>query len=685
MYCRYTPGFPIVLAAWIRLFGPNAAHYIDPVLFLALLAVHLQISRRVFAAVEGVRWLALGGTLLLLLLPSYLHLWAITILRDILAQLLAATAILLALPRREPMSLRRAAAIGFFLGYLITTRIDAALFALPIGILFLWQRRQRGAIPLAAALFVAGTSPLLGYNYAATGNPLRATQAMELDSFFQTSRPSRAEPAASVAARPRARPATDAAGTDTEPDALRVAAPSPAPMRMAARRKADGSGTVNRPAQPPVQGGGLRLGNLPRTLPGNVRYLRNAFGNVIILLAILGAVAALVTNRLLFVVTVPYCLSALIFYSCWARPDPRYIAGIFVLAPLLALGGLTWLAGVDQMLRRTAGPTSGPLIAVTIAAALAIIWRGELWAPWPIIGEAWEAGGWRGGSALPVVSGVVGLLAIMVTCTGILRRTLARIIHGSCVAKAPSAPQIGPPVDRTGGGILDSTSRSDERSGPERRHTWRLRQRAGEYSATARTDGRNQEDVLSQCVAGTSTQDAEKSQRKTPATESPWLAIALVVLLVATALARAAAGWHNRASFQAAEVERARRTIESIIGPGAVVLTTDEVGRPAENIDYYTHAHALYLRDLERWRLKIRRACRTFLTAGHDVYLLLPTSSEQGRDAREQIAPFDVTHVVHVEARDAPHYFVASRFGAYPLDMYRVSIPAAVLKALGRD
>jgi len=27
---------------------------------------------------------------------------------------------------------------------------------------------------------------------------------------------------------------------------------------------------------------------------------------------------------------------------------------------------------------------------------------------------------------------------------------------------------------------------------------------------------------------------------------------------------------------------------------------------------------------------------------------------------------------------------VASRFGTYPLDMYRVSIPAAVLKAMGR-
>jgi len=108
------------------------------------------------------------------------------------------------------------------------------------------------------------------------------------------------------------------------------------------------------------------------------------------------------------------------------------------------------------MLRRTAGPTAGPLIAVTIAAALAIIWRGELWVPWPIIGEAWEAGGWRGGSALPVVSGAVGLLAIMVTCSGGLRRTLARIIHRSYVAKAAHAHQIGPRVEGSEAGILGS-------------------------------------------------------------------------------------------------------------------------------------------------------------------------------------------------------------------------------------
>jgi len=163
-----------------------------------------------------------------------------------------------------------------------------------------------------------------------------------------------------------------------------------------------------------------------------------------------------------------------------------------------------------------------------------------------------------------------------------------------------------------------------------------------------------------------------------------WPAVALVALLIATALARAAPGWHRRASFQAAEVERARHTIESIIGPGAIVLTTDDIGRPAENIDYYTHAHALYLEDLERWRLKIRRACVTFLAARHDVYLLLPSLSQSGRDAIEQLPPLEVTHVVHVEARDAPSYFVASRFGTQPLDIYRVSIPAEVLKALGR-
>jgi hypothetical protein len=337
-----------------------------------------------------------------------------------------------------------------------------------------------------------------------------------------------------------------------------------------------------------VHGGGLRLSNFPRIFPGNVRYLRNAFGNVVLVLALIGAVAALFTNRLLFVVAVPYAAAALLFYSCWARPDPRYIAGVFVLTPLLALGGLTGLGNLGAALRRIGGAVGGRILVAAGAGLLAALWfrLGDFQAAWLAIEEAWAAGAWRGGSALPVVGGVVAVIALVRTCEPALRRA--------------------------------------------------------------------------------------------PAAEVVWPLAALALLLVSTAVVRALPGWHRRASFQAAEVAQARQTIESIMAPGAVVITTDEIGRPAENIDYYTHAHALYLEDLARWRIPIRRATDLLLNAGHDVYFLLPSSSPQGQDAlgRLRLQLLDVTPVAHVAAQDAPRYFVASRFGTAPLDIYRVRVRA---------
>jgi hypothetical protein len=614
MYCRYTPGFPIILAAWIRLFGPSAAHYLDPILFLGLLAVQLQLTRRVFATEPGARWLALAGTLLLLLLPSYLHLWAITILRDISAQLFALMAILVAVPRPQPISPRRAAAIGFLFGYLISVRVDALLFGLPIGALFLWQllaqavegRRPLGtrlagiapAVLSAAALFAVGVSPLLAYNYAATGNPFRPTQAMELERFFDARRP-HPRGGVAVAAPHRAAPApagVAARGVDTPArldDTPEIGAPPPAPA-SAARKPVR---PPRQPSWPPaVQGGGLQLRHLPATLPGNVRYIRNAFGDVILLLAGLGIVTAILRNRLLLVVTVPYCLAALIFYSCWGRPDPRYLAGLFVLTPLLALGGLTGLASFGGRLRHSTGPTMGPVVALAVALALAVWWLRDLSGAWLVIRAAWSMGAWHGGSALPVVSGIVAVLGVVAILVG----TMA----GASRAATPL--------------------------------------RGG-------------------------------------------LAVALAMLLITAAVARSMPGWHRRASFQAAEVEQARRTIESIIEPGAIVITTTDVGRPAENIDYYTHAYALYLEDLERWQWNIARACGKFLADGRELYLLLPAPSARGRIALEQLEWFELEHIRHVDAQDTPQYFVASRFGTVPLDIYRVRLPTAVREALGSN
>jgi hypothetical protein len=597
MYCRYTPGFPIVLAAWMRLFGPNAAHYLDPILFLVLLCVWLALARRLLTPTGIEDPLALVGGLLLLLLPSYLHLWAITILRDTLAQLLAIAALLIALPRSgAPMSRGRAAAVGFLFGYLVTTRIDAALYALPIGTLVLMQKRRPGTLAVAAALAALGLAPLLAYNYLATGNPLRPTQSMEVESFFQArwQAPVPERPAARASAlRPLFATPEAHAATDAE----RAAADD---------REAEDAAVAARPFLPPVQGGGLRLSNLPLTLPGNIRFVRGAFGNTVLLLAGLGAIGALATNRLLFVATVPYIVVALLFYSCWGRADPRYIAGLFLLTPLLALAGFATLSRLSEASLRWG--TRGRLLAMAMSVLLAVVFWPELIRGWQSIAAAWQRGDWGGESALPATSAVVALMSIVATLIPLL----------------PLLPLL-------------SFLRVDA--------------------------GRRGHAVV---------------------------ASLLVALLLAIAVARVLPGLgRSPVVFQGsrgeADVVRARANIERLVEADAVVITTADVGRPAENIDYYTHAHAVYAQDLERWGLPIGVASLAFLERGRSVYLFFPSGSPLIVDTLHRLrAGFEIERLARIPAAEAPAYFVASRFGTATMELHRVRINPRFLDRLQR-
>jgi len=613
MYCRYTPGFPIVLAAWMRLFGPTAAHYLDPTLFLILLLVWLALARRLLVPTGVERPLALAGGLLLLLLPSYLHLWAITILRDTLAQLLAIAALLAVLPRPEaPMSRGRAAAVGFLFGYLVTTRIDAALYALPIGALFLMQRRRPGTIATAAALGALGLAPLLAYNYLATGNALRPTQSMEVESFFEARWH---VPGGGSEARTIEPPTHHLAPLDglrrlLDPPEARAAAdarPAQTPPARAAKGGASGhqAGPGNLPRQqgarpflPPVQGGGLRLSNLPLTLPGNIRYVRAAFGNTVLLLACLGAIGALATNRPLFVATVPYGVTALLFYSCWGRADPRYIAGLFLLTPLLALAGFSTLSRVGEAI---AGMSSlGRALPALLSLLLAVVFRRELLQGWQSSAEAWQRGDWGGDSALPAASAAVALLAIVAALVPLL------------------------PTD-----------------------AWRR--------------GRTATAVL--------------------------LAALLFVVAVARvipALGRPPVVFQG--SRGEADVARARQNVESVVDAEGVVIRTTDVGRPAENIDYYTHAYAVYLQDLERWGVSIGVASLAFLQNGRSVYLLFPSESPLLAQAMHKLRTgFEIERLIRIPAGEAPAYFVASRFGTMVMDLYRVRLGPQLLDRMRRN
>jgi len=262
MYCRYAPGFAVLLAAWLGLFGDDGAAYLNPTVFLALLAVVLAFQARVFRS----RWRALAGVTLIGLVPTKVDWWSLTLVRDLPTHLSGLLGLFLLLPvGGRPLTPRRAAAAGLALGWAVSIRPDAILYLVPATCVVAarWWRERPSLRPLlrvaaAGALGVAiGVGPFLAYNWAARGNPFRPTQGMEIGSF--------------------------AAATPTPPD-------NDAPTHATMARIGYPSGAWYGGVTGAVQGGGLRLANLPTTLPGNVKFFRQTYTDVLIGLALWGAV-----------------------------------------------------------------------------------------------------------------------------------------------------------------------------------------------------------------------------------------------------------------------------------------------------------------------------------------------------------------------------------------------------------
>ena len=122
-------------------------------------------------------------------------------------------------------------------------------------------------------------------------------------------------------------------------------------------------------------------------------------------------------------------------------------------------------------------------------------------------------------------------------------------------------------------------------------------------------------------------------------------------------------------------MRQARATFTAAVEPGATVITVENVGRPAENIEYYTgSAHALYATELDRWHITLRDAANVITNAGQPLYLLLPPSEALLRDLHARLEPtFTVELVVAIEPEAAIDYFVASRLNrGSPMALYRL-------------
>src|SRR5262249_32626251 len=105
--------------------------------------------------------------------------------------------------------------------------------------------------------------------------------------------------------------------------------------------------------------------------------------------------------------------------------------------------------------------------------------------------------------------------------------------------------------------------------------------------------------------------------------------VAPILALTVTGLAMAHAwdGLDRRAGFQRPGMLRARATSRGAVEPGDIVIPTEDIGRPAENIEYYSGvAHALYLTALDRWHGNVFGVALLGIPAGAHPYLLLPAS-----------------------------------------------------------
>ncbi len=512
IYSRYAIGFPLLVALWTGALGEDAAHALNPLLLTGTLAVTFALQRRLLGSSAA----ALLAVLLVLLCDDTLVLlWGMTPTRDISAHICGLGGLLLLLPPvRLALGSARAAAGGLALGFAAAIRPDAVLYLAPAALLLASRaRRLAREAPrlLAAAIagYATGIAPLLAVDAYTTGNPLVPTQAMELRDLLG---------------------ALGDALTSTAHAALWQ------------------GGDLHA-----VQGGGLRLANLPGTLPALGGLLLSAFGPVLLTAAAIGAAVALRRRRPLVFVVVPYVAAALLLFGCWARAEHRYMVGVSFILPALMVAGTVGLTDLVTALARNGEARRARALAILGLLALAAAFLG----------------------ATTPTPGSPGAAAVAV------------LAPATCLALPLAA--------------------------------WWPRLRAAR-----------------------------------------WLAVAACIALTAIYVDRTGREIGARAPFQRPERDRAVATVQRWIEPEAIIVTTEQVGRAVENLEYHANRRAIYLTDLRRWGLQVSAAARLFDAAGMPTYLLLPPGPELAK-IRAGLPPLDrLTPVEKIPAEQAIDWFVAA-------------------------
>src|SRR5262249_2036776 len=389
-----------------------------------------------------------------------------------------------------------------------------------------------------------GASRFLAYTWAARGNPLLPTQGMELPLL-----PSLSAPAFKPQARTSASPARQPGGDQ------KVGFPSGGWR----------GGTLEQ-----VQGGGLQLAHLATTLPGNWAMLLRAYTPLVFGVAVWGAVVAGVLRPTFAAGAVSYSIVAFLFFSCWPRPDFRYLIGVLVFLPMLVVEGTLGTLDLVRMLWKQHKPE--------LARGLAVF----------------AAGVFLTGAAMlrPAPGGLA-----------LTRYVVVPLAAGVAAAVAAVTPA-----------------------------------------------------------------------RRIVALAAPVLMLGLIWCRVSEVQAVA----NRRAPFQREQMLVARANIQHLLEPNAVVITTEEVGRPAENIQSYRGtANPLSIPPPQRWPLPLYDAALQLIVSGMHPYLYIPADQP---DREAMLASlrwrFTVDLVADIPPERAMANFVAAPFHhGVRMDLYRISWP----------
>ncbi|HEY8514447.1 MAG TPA: hypothetical protein VIS07_02925, partial [Candidatus Binatia bacterium] len=147
--------------------------------------------------------------------------------------------------------------------------------------------------------------------------------------------------------------------------------------------------------------------------------------------------------------------------------------------------------------------------------------------------------------------------------------------------------------------------------------------------------------------------------------------------LAGLALSIVATSRGSRDPYQRPQIERARRVVREVIPPGSLVLTSEGLGRPMENLRHYVGVNAYYFGELPLLVVSRDGVIGRSLVAGQRVFLLLRGEDRETLRTIKNNTPRLVTRVQGQQLYD---WFVDPRKAPFGAALYEIEPSAATLQ-----